>query len=130
MTTTAHAAPARVVHWTRLGAGMGYTNTEPKRQAIRAALDAMVWLDPVEVADVLDSRPVRFHVRGLLFGRLWALSAAATVPLPEGVAPDPFKTGRLIGLAAVTGERWVLLDLGYEALDLYHERPAVEAVGR
>jgi hypothetical protein len=125
-----HALPARVVQWTRLGAGMGYTDTETKRAAIRAALDTMTWTDPGELDDVVDAAPVRFFVRGLLDGRMWAFAAAAVAPLPDGVCPDPFKTGRLIGIRTVTGERWVLLDLGYEALDLLHVHPSVEALAR
>jgi hypothetical protein len=129
-THTDHALPARVVQWTRLGAGMGYTNTETKRAAIRDAIEHMTWTDPSRHADVLDAAPVRYFVHGLLYGRMWALDGAAVTPLPDGICPDPFKTGHLIGIRTVTGERWVLLDLGYEALDLLHDTPATEAVAR
>jgi hypothetical protein len=129
-THTDHSLPARVVQWTRLGAGMGYTDTETKRAAIRTAIDTMAWTDPGELTDVLDAAPVRYVVRGLLDGRMWAFAAAAITPLPDGICPDPFKTGHLIGIRTVTGERWVLLDLGYEALDLLHDTPATEAVAR
>jgi hypothetical protein len=129
-TTTAAAGvlPARQVRWTRLGAGMGYTNTEAKRQTIRAAVEAMDWTDPTALADVLDTAPIRFYVGGFFFERRWALHRAAVAPLPDGVTPDPYRTGRLISLQSVSGERYVLLDLGYEAIDLFHDRPAVEAV--
>ena len=123
-THTDHRLPARVVQWTRLGAGMGYTDTETKRAAIRAAVehDGLDRARP-SCRDVLDAAPVRFFVRGLLYGRMWAFAAAAVAPLPDGICPDPFKTGRLIGIRTVTGERWVLLDLGYEAIDLLHDHP-------
>jgi hypothetical protein len=129
-TTTAAAAavPARQVRWTRLGAGMGYTNTEAKRAAIRAAVEAMDWTDPAALANVLDTAPIRFYIGGFFFERRWALHRAAVAPLPDGVTPDPYQTGRLIGLQAVSGERYVLLDLGYEAIDLYHDRSAIEQV--
>ena len=79
---------------------------------------------------MLDAAPVRYFVGGLLYGRMWAFAAAAVAPLPDGICPDPFKTGRLIGIRTVTGDRYVLLDLGYEALDLLHDTPSVEAVAR
>ena len=107
---------------------MGYTNTEPKREQIRAAVAAMDWVDPEQLRDVLDTPIIRFYVTGLFYGRTWALDRAAITPLPDGIAPDPYRCGRLIGLQAVTGERYVLLDLGYEAIDLFHDRPADEQV--
>jgi hypothetical protein len=127
-TTTPGVLPVRQVHWTRLGAGMGYTSTEAKRQAIRAAVETMHWTDPAALANVLDTAPIRCYVGGFFFERRWALHRAAVAPLPDGVTPDPYRTGRLIGLQAVTGERYVLLDLGYEAIDLVHDRLAVEQV--
>jgi hypothetical protein len=127
-TVAAAALPARQVRWTRLGAGMGYASTEAKRQTIRAAVEAMDWTDPGALADVLDTAPIRFYVGGFFFERRWALHRAAVAALPDGVTPDPYRTGRLIGLQSVSGERYVLLDLGYEAIDLYHDRPVVEAV--
>ncbi len=114
MTTTTHprpVLPARQVRWTRLGAGMGYTNTEPKRAAIRAAVEAMMWVDPAQLSD---------------------LTAAAVEPFSDAAHPasPPDGQRRLIGLQSVTGERYVLLDLGYEAIDLLHDTPLCEEVGR
>jgi hypothetical protein len=129
--TTSDVLPARQVRWTRLGAGMGYTNTEPKREQIRAAVAAMDWVEPEQLRDVLDAPIIRFYVTGLFFGRAWALTAAAVTPAPAGIAMDPFRDRcpwRLIGLQAVTDERYMLLDLGYEAINLYHDRPAAEQV--
>jgi hypothetical protein len=128
ITTTTGVLPVRQVRWTRLGFGMGYTNTEVKRQAIRTAVEAMDWVEPEQVRDVLDAPIIRFYLTGLFYGRAWALNRAAVAPLPDGVTPDPYRTGRLIGLQAVTGERYVLLDLGYEAIDLVHDQLAVEQV--
>jgi hypothetical protein len=130
-TTAAGVLPTRPVRWTRLGAGMGYTNTEAKRHAIRAAVAAMVWVEPEQLRDVLDAPIIRIYLTGLFSGRAWALTAAAVTPVPAGIAKDPFRDRspwRLIGLQAVSGERYVLLDLGYEAIDLYHDRPASEQV--
>ena len=110
---------------------MGYTNAEAKRQAIRAAVAAMNWVEPEQLRDVLDSPTIGFYVTGLFFGRPWALTAAAVTPAPTGIATDAFRDRspwRLIGLQAVSGDRYVLLDLGYEAIDLYHDRPAGELV--
>lgn len=112
----------RQVRWTRLGAGMGYTNTEAKREAIRAAVEHMDWVDPDQLTDVLDAAPVRYYVGGFFYGRPWALAAAAVSPLDAD--------RRLVGLQSVSGERYVLLDLGYEAIDLLHDTPAVEAAGQ
>ena len=117
-------APAYQDRWTRLGRRMGYTNTAGKRAGIRAAVDAMIWVDPERLADILDAVPVRFLVAGLFFGQAWALHAAATTPLPAGaglteVGPDSDR--RLIGLRSATGHRYVLLDLGYEVIDLLHQ---------
>ncbi len=135
MTTTTHprpVLPARQVRWTRLGAGMGYTNTEPKRAAIRAAVEAMMWVDPAQLSDVLESAPVRHYVAGLFYLRRWALTAAAVEPFSDATHPasPPDGQRRLIGLQSVTGERYVLLDLGYEAIDLLHDAPTPEAVSR
>jgi hypothetical protein len=130
--TTTAALPPRQARWTRLGAGMGYTNTETKRVAIRAAVDAMDWVDPDQVAGVLDWAPVRHLVAGLFYLRRWALSAAAVTSLGDasGLAAGTDGQRRLIGLQSVSGERYVLLDLGYEAIDVMHDRPAVEQVAR
>jgi hypothetical protein len=123
--TTMRSLPTRQRRWTRLGAGMGYTNTEPKRAAIRAAVEHMPWVDPDELADVLNTYPVRHFVGGLFYGRRWALCKAAVIAAPEfvGVGPPPgvLSPRRLIGLESVSGDRYVLLDLGHEALDLLHE---------
>ena len=116
--------PARQARWTRLGAAMGYTNTPAKRAAIHTAVEAMVWVDPHRLADVLDAAPVRFVVAGLFCGRAWQLSSAATTPLPgssELTAVGPDGARRLIGLQSVAGDRYVLLDLGYEVIDLLHQ---------
>ena len=116
--------PARQARWTRLGATMGYTNTPAKRAAIHAAVESMVWVDPHRLADVLGTAPVRFVVAGLFSGRAGQLHAAATTPLPTGGEPTavgPDGPRRLIGLQSVTGDRYVLLDLGYEVIDLLHQ---------
>jgi hypothetical protein len=124
-TTTTHALPARLRRWTRLGAGMGYTNTETKRAAIRAAMEQMHWFDADELADVLNAYPVRLFVDGLYYGRRWGLDKAAVIAAPEfidvGPPPGVLSQRRLIGLESVDGDRYVLLDLGHEALDLVHE---------
>jgi hypothetical protein len=136
MTTTTHARPAlpaRQARWTRLGAGMGYTNTEAKRAAIRNAIEHMIWVEPTELCDVLESAPVRYYIGGLFHMRRWALTAAAVAPFPDAAGPSsPLDDSerRLIGLRSVTGERYVLLDLGYEAIDLLHDTPTREAVSR
>jgi len=124
------ALPGRHARWTRLGAGMGYTNTEPKRAAIRAAVETMTWVDPEQLRDVLDTAPIRFYVGGLFYLRPWALHRAAVAPFPDAaIAPGNLSApARLVGLASVSGERYVLLDLGYEAIDLLHDTPAAEAV--
>jgi hypothetical protein len=103
---------------------MGYTNTAGKRAAIRAAVDAMVWVDPDQLGDLLQADPVRVLVSGLFFGRAWHLHAAAITPLPVGAgltAVGPGGARRLIGLHSVTGDRYVLVDLGYEAIDVLHQ---------
>jgi hypothetical protein len=102
---------------------MGYTNTAAKRAAIHAAIAGMVWVDIRELADVLDTAPVRFVVAALFYGRARQLRFAATTPLPGSaglstVGPDGAR--RLIGLQSVTGDRYLLLDLGYEVIDLLH----------
>jgi hypothetical protein len=131
-TDTKTAVPGRQVRWTRLGTGMGYTNTEPKRAAIRAAVEAMTWVDPEQLRDVLDATPIRYYVGGLFYLRHWALAAAAVAPLPDTANPAGNLTepARLVGLASVSGERYVRLALGYEAIDLLRDTPAVEAVSR
>ena len=124
-----HQLPARQVRWTRLGAGMGYTNTETKRAAIRAAVARMDWVDPERLRGVLDEPIIRFYVNGLFYGRAWALHRVAVeqvTDLPE----HPGLAYRLVGLEAVTGERYLLLNLGCEAIDILHDHPAVERVTR
>jgi hypothetical protein len=37
--------------WTRLGSGIGHTNTEAKRAEIHAALEGMAWRHQAELAD-------------------------------------------------------------------------------
>src|SRR6266516_2307589 len=90
-TSSRTALPGRQVRWTRLGAGMGYTNTEPKRAAIRAAIEGMHWVKADELSDVLNAYPVRHFVGGLFYGRRWALCKAAVIPAPEfiDVGPPP-----------------------------------------
>jgi len=104
---------------------MGYTNTEPKRASIRAAVEHMQWVDADELADVLDTYPVRHFVGGLFYGRRWALCKAAVIAAPEfidvGPPPGVLSQERLIGLESVDDDRYVLLELGHEALDLLHE---------
>ena len=121
-----HGTPAWAYQdrWTRLGRRMGYTNTASKRAGIRAAVDAMIWVGPERLADILDAVPVRFLVAGLFFGHAGQLHAAATTPLPTSagltdVGPDSDR--RLIGLQSVTGDRYVLVDLGYEVIDVLHQ---------
>ena len=116
--------PARQARWTRLGTTMGYTNTPAKRAAIHAAVESMVWVDPHRLADVVDAAPVRFVVAGLFCGRTWQLCSAARAALPTGgelTAVGPDGPRRLIGLQSVTGDRYLLLDLGYEVIDLLHQ---------
>ncbi len=130
---TQHVLPRRQVRWTRLGAGMGYTNTEPKREQIRAAIEQMRWRDPEQLRDVLDAAPLRLIVNSLFCsGRSWALAAAAVIALPD--LPEQShgfpRSLRLIGLESVDGERYVLLDLGYEVIDLRHDHPVTQEVAR
>jgi hypothetical protein len=124
-----HQLSARQVRWTRLGVGMGYTNTDPKREAIPAAVARMCWTEPEQLRGVLDEPIIRFYVNGLFYGRAWALhrvAVEAITDLPE----HPGVTYRLVGLEAVTGERYLLLDLCYEAIDILHDHPAVEGAAR
>lgn len=126
MTNTLHARtvlPARQVRWTRLGVGMGYTHTEATRTQIRAAVEAMTWSDPAQMADVLNGAPTRFVVAGLFYQRPWALHATAVAALPDD---ELGRSRRLIGLDSVTGERHVLLDLGYEVIHLLTDTPTRE----
>ena len=82
--TTRHVLPARQVRWTRLGAGMGYTNTEPKREQIRAAIEHMDWVDPEQLRDVLDAPTAASdRQQPVLRPGLGAVRAAVT-PLPDG----------------------------------------------
>jgi hypothetical protein len=116
--------PARQARWTRLGATMGYTNTAAKRAAIHAAVESMDWVDADRLADVLGTAPIRFVVAGLFYGRTWQLCSAASTALPtsgELTAVGRDGACRLIGLQSVTGDRYLLLDLGYEAIDLLHQ---------
>jgi len=104
--TTMRSLPTRQRRWTRLGAGMGYTNTEPKRAAIRAAIEHMHWVSADDLADVLDTYPVRLFVDGLFYGRRWALCKAAVIAAPEfidvGPPPGVLPQRRLIGLQSST----------------------------
>jgi hypothetical protein len=109
--------PVRQTHWTRLGSVMRYTDTEPKRAEIRAAVATMVWVEPDQLGDVLQSPPVRFVVAGLFHGCTRALHRASVCDL---VGDDRYPRGRLIGLESVTGDRYVLLDTGHDAIDILH----------
>jgi hypothetical protein len=128
--TPADSSPVvatRQVTWTRLGAGMGYTNTNAKRAEICAAVAAMAWCDPAELADVLNTAPARQVIALLLGGRRWALHQAAIAILP---AIHPFRgERRLLALESVGGERYLLMDdCGYEWVHLYTVRPMRERV--
>lgn len=120
---TIPTAACRQANWTRLGRQMGYTDSEPKRSAIRAAVARMTWVDPCRHADVLDASPVRTYVDALFDRRREALCCAAVIDLPpdSGLWPGPDGHPRLIGLWSLTGERYVLLDLGYQALNLMRD---------
>jgi hypothetical protein len=119
--------PGRQVTWTRLGNGMGYTNTEAKLAEIRTELERMVWRDPSELADLLDVAPTRQVIPFLLGGRRWALHRAAVATLPP---TDPLRgERRLLALESVSGERYLLLDdCGYEWIHVYTDRPVYEEV--
>jgi hypothetical protein len=120
---TIPTAACRQANWTRLGRQMGYTDSKPKRSAIRAAVARMSWVDPCQHADALDASPVRTYVDALFDRRREALYRAAVIDLPPdpGLWPGPDGYPRLIGLWSLTGERHVLLDLGYEALNLMRD---------
>jgi hypothetical protein len=126
---TIPTAPCRQANWTRLGRQMGYTDSEPKRSAIRAAVARMTWVDPCQHADALDASPVRTYVDALFDRRREALYRAAVIDLPPdaGLSAGPDGHRRLIGLWSLTGERHVLLDLGYEALNLMRDAVREEA---
>jgi hypothetical protein len=106
---------------------MGYADSPAKRTVIRAAIDAMTWVEVAQLATVLDVPPARQLVGGLFYGRRWALHRAAVIDLPPDsvLPPGVGDAARLIGLWSLTGERYVLLDLGHETLNLLRERPAV-----
>ena len=127
---TTSTLPARQVRWTRLGNGMGYTNTEPKRERIRAAIARMDWVDPEQWREVIEEPPLRLMVNSLFScGRRWALSRVAVIALADELGHCPCGR-RLVGLQTVNGERCVLLDLGYEAIDILHDTPTTTAVIR
>jgi hypothetical protein len=127
--TRAHGCadlPVRRVTWTRLGNGMGYSNTDAKRTEIRTELEGMVWRNPSELADVLDVAPARQVITFLLGGRSWALLHAAIAELSPGSFGNE---RRLLAIESVSGERYVLLDdCGYEWIHLYTDRPVREQV--
>jgi len=125
---TMPTAACRQANWTRLGRRMGYTDSEPKRSAIRAAVARMTWVDPCQHADVLDASPMRTYVDALFDRRREALYRAAVIDLPPDprLSPGPDGYPRLIGLWSLTGERHVLLDLGYEALNLMRDTVRAE----
>ena len=117
-------APAWQARWTRLGTTMGYTNTPAKRAAIHAAVDAMVWVDPRPARRRARRRPgpVRGG-RAVLRPGLAAARRRHHTPADQRRADRgrPGRDRRLIGLQSVTGDRYVLLDLGYEVIDLLHQ---------
>jgi len=119
--------PARQLTWTRIGTALGYTTTEAQRAEIRTALEQMDWRDPTELAELLDVMPARQMIAALFYGRAWALHHAAVTTLPADRAG---RSRRLIGLRAVTGERYVLLHAGYEVIELLHDSPTIQAVAR
>ncbi len=124
---TTQVLPTRQVRWTRLGNGMGYTNTESKRERIRAAIEQMDWVEPEQWRDVLEAPPLRLMVNSLFYcGRRWALYRVAVIALPDEHGTFTCRH-RLVGLETVTGERYVLLDLGYEAIDILHDTPREQA---
>jgi hypothetical protein len=120
-------APARQVTWTRLGNTLGHIDTETKRAEIREGITRMAWRDPDELAEILNAAPARQVVASLFYGRRWALGYAAVVTLPVDAAG---RDRQLIGLAAVTGERYVLLHVGYEVIQLLHDAPTGEGATR
>jgi hypothetical protein len=126
---TIPTAACRQANWTRLGRQMGYTDSKSKRSAIRAAVARMAWVDPCQHAEALDASPVRTYVDALFDRHREALYRAAVIDLPpdSGLSAGPDGHLRLIGLWALTGERYVLLDLGYEALDLMRDTVREEA---
>jgi hypothetical protein len=73
--------------------------------------------------DVLETAPARFMVAGLFYQRPWALHAAAVAALSSD---ELGRSRRLIGLHSVIGERHVLIDLGYEAIQLLTDTPTGE----
>jgi hypothetical protein len=115
-TATARVLPTHQTRWTRLGNVMGLSDTEPRRAEIRAGLAAMTWVEPDQFADVLALSPVRFLVSGLFYRQV--LLRAAVVDLPTDWLGRP---RRLIGLESATGDRYVLLTIDYEAVDVLHQ---------
>jgi hypothetical protein len=81
-----------------------------------------------ELSAVLKTSPLRYHVGGLFYGSR-VLHRAAVVKLPSdaGLPTGTDSVPRLIGLCSLTGERYVLLDLGYEVLDVLREAVSEEA---
>ena len=124
MTRARLASPARQAQWTRLGSVMGYTDTEPKRAEIRAAVAAMVWVEPDDLAEVLHAAPVRFVLAGLFHTLPGGLRHAAVASVPAGCR---CRGECLIGLESATGDRYVLLDTGHEAIDILHASAPVVA---
>jgi len=112
--------PARQARWTRLGITLGHTNSAAKRTEIQSAVETMTWVEPNDLHHVLDTAPTRFVIASLFYGRPWALHRAAVTDLGE---EDTGRSRRLIALESVNGERFLLLDVGYEVIDLLHETP-------
>jgi hypothetical protein len=115
--------PSHQLTWTRLGNAMGYTDTPAKRDEVRAAIEAFEWVEPSELAEIIDAPPARHVIGGLFYQRRWALHLAASVRVPDDSAG---RSRRLIGLQSVTGHRYVLLSTEYEVVDVLHEAPIRE----
>jgi hypothetical protein len=117
------ARPQRQASWTRLGAVVGYTDTEPKRARIRAAVETMLWVQSNQLADVLRAAPLRFLVAGHFHDGAPALRRVAVTDPPRGAL---WRDGRLVGLESDAGDRFVLLACGHEAIDLLHETAPID----
>ena len=108
------------------GSAPGWATPTPNPNASGSAPRSSAWTGstPSSWRDVLDAPPLRLMVNGLFYcGRRWALSRAAVIAAAGRARHVHPLIARLVGLETVTGERYVLLDLGYEAIDLLHDTP-------
>jgi hypothetical protein len=124
MTATAAtrpALPARQAVWTRLGVQLGYTDTEPKRAGIRAAVAGMAWLEPDQLHDVLATGRVRYALAGLTLTPGDVLRLAAVATLPEPNAGRGWDERRLIGLQSARADRYLFHDDGARVVELWHD---------